>query len=80
MRILIDQWAAMCRAFLGDDAAVIKTTTGRGRQPKTQPTGRIGVKGSRHRRQIAARVIDGRAWTYHATKGWRSRRIAPLDA
>lgn len=42
--------------------------------PKGHPTGPVGRKGTLYRRQLGA-VMDGeRVLTYHATKGWRSRR------
>jgi hypothetical protein len=45
-----------------------------GVQPKSQPSGGIGRKGQYQRRQLVARMINGRVWSYHATKGWRSRK------
>lgn len=42
--------------------------------PKGHPTGAIGQKGQYQRRQLGAVVKDGRALTYHATKGCKNRR------
>lgn len=42
--------------------------------PKGHPTGPIGRKGEYQRRQLGAKLVEGRALTYHATKGWRNRR------
>lgn len=43
--------------------------------PKGHPTGRIGRKGEYQRRQLGSVLVGDRVLSYHATKGWRNRRV-----
>ena len=44
------------------------------RKPKGLFTGKSLLKGKPYRRILGSKIIGGREWSYHATKGWRSRR------
>lgn len=57
------------------DAAFAVMFTARPKAPRGHGNGRALRRKAPNRRLIAVANAEGREWSYHATKGWRSRTL-----